>query len=105
MRTGRSKSLSLLLAEIAQGEDGVVVLLVLEQRAGRLGEQDLAAVAGVADACGAVDGDAVVLVGCDRSLARVDSHPDTGLLAVRPRVGGEGALAARRQRKRRASVS
>ena len=52
-----------------------LLLLVLEQRPCRLREQDLPAVAGIADAGGAVDGEPDVLIADERRLARVDADP------------------------------
>ncbi len=81
-----------LLAQVAQ-EDVEVLLLVLEQRLGGLGEEDLAAVAGRPDARRAVDRKArVPAVGRDR-LPCVEPHPHPDRCAVGPLVGGKGELA------------
>ena len=72
------------------------MLLVLEQRVRRLGDEDLTALAGGADARRAMDGEAVVLVGGDRRLTRVDAHADARLHVVRPLVADERALSRQR---------
>ncbi len=79
--------LELLLTEVEERE-----LLVLEQGVGRLGHENLATLPGGADACRAMDGKAVVLVGGDRCLTRVDAHSDARLDAVRPLVAVERLL-------------
>ena len=86
-----------LRAEVVQLEVLELLLLVDEQRPRRLREQDLPAVAGVADAGGAVDGQSDVLIADERRLARVDADPDAQLHAVRPAVRGQRPL--RRHRR------
>ena len=73
------------------------MLLVLEQRVRRLGHENLASLAGGADARRAMDGQAVVLVGGDRCLARVDAHSDARLHVVRPFVADERPLPRQRR--------
>ena len=74
-----------------------VALVVLEQRPGRLREQDLAAVAGVADPGGAVHGQPDVVVACGRRLAGVHADPHAHRRVLRPRVPRQSAL--RRDRR------
>ena len=66
--------------------------VVAEQRASRLGEQDLAAVARRADARRADDVEPEIALFADRRLARVQAHPHAHLLPSRPLVGRERAL-------------
>ena len=66
--------------------------VVAEQRASRLGEQDLAAVARRADARRADDVEPEIPLFADRRLARVQAHPHAHLLPSRPLVGRERAL-------------
>ena len=84
--------LELLLAEVDEGE-----LLVLEQGVRRLGDENLASLAGGADARRAMDGQAVVLVGGDRCLTRVDAHSDARLHVMRPLVADERLLSRQRR--------
>ena len=70
--------------------------LVAEQRARRLRKQDLAAVAGRADARGADDVEPEVALVADRRLAGVQAHPDADLAALRPLVCRERALGRHR---------
>ena len=56
----------------------------LEQRDGRRGKDDLAAVGGAHDAGGAVDVEADVLGRVERGLAGVDPDPDPDRAAVEP---------------------
>ena len=80
-----------LLAEVAE-EEVEVLLLVLEERLRRLGDEHLATVRGSPDARGAVHGEArVAAVGSDR-LAGVDAHAHAHLGAVRPLVADEREL-------------
>ena len=81
-----------LLAQVAQ-EDVQVLLLVLEQRLGRLRDEDLAAVAGGADACRAVHGEARVAAVGRARLAGVQTHAHLDLVAVRPGVREQRQLA------------
>src|SRR5207302_6663549 len=90
---GAVEVLEALLSEIPQRERGLVVLLVLQQGTRHLRDEDLSTVAGGADAGGAVNRKTVILVGRDRSLPRMDPHPNTRLLTERPLVGSEGELA------------
>ena len=87
--TGRSKSLRR-CGPRSTSVKPELVLLVLEERVRRLREQDLAAVAGAADARRAVDGEAVVL-----GRRRRRPHP----------CGSPSAPAARRPRARRGETS
>ena len=73
-------------AEIEEREAVVLGLLVLEERVRGLREQDLAAVAGVADAFRPVDGEPVVPAGGRRCLTCVDPDADTDLALVGPGV-------------------
>ena len=61
-----------------------IVLLVGEQRLGRLRDEHLPSVRGGANAGGTVDGKAAVAAVRDLHLAGVDSHPHLELGAVRP---------------------
>src|SRR5262249_60790984 len=66
--------------------------VALDERGGRRREQNLAAVAGVADARSLVDGEAHVAVAADRRLAGVEPHADANGRIRRPRVTREVAL-------------
>ena len=89
---GPLEVLELLLAEVEERQ-----LLVLEQGVGRLGHENLTSLAGGADARRAMDGQAVVLVGGDRCLTRVDAHSDARLHVVRPLVADERLLSRQRR--------
>jgi len=69
-----------------------VLLLVVEQRLGRLRHEDLPAVPGGPDPGGAMDGKARVTTLRGDGLARVQAHADLDLDALRPRVGDEREL-------------
>ena len=69
-----------------------VLLLVLEQRLGRLGHEHLATVRGGLDASGAMDGKARIPAVDGRGLAGVDPDPDFYRGGVRPGVAGERTL-------------
>ena len=86
--------LQLMRPEVVEVE---VALVVLEQRPGRLREQDLAAVAGVADPGGAMHGQPDVVIACGRRLAGVHADPHAHGRVLRPRVRRQGAL--RRHRR------
>src|SRR5688572_12877630 len=102
-----------MLAQIAQGQ--AVREVVLDELAGGGGEQHLAAVAGVAEAGGAVDVEADVVAADEGRVAGVERHPHAErhapstpsfprFLGTRagwaswPGMGAEGAL--RRDRRR-----
>ena len=81
--------LEAVLAEVAE-------LGALQQALRRLGEDDLAAVSGRADACGAVHVQSDVALGGDRGLARVDAHAHRDLqLALCFLRGGDSVGCAR----------
>ena len=84
------------ISELVEGDRGGEVLEAvlaevlqldragLEQRDGGGGEDDLAAVGGAHDPCGAVDVEADVLGRVERGLAGVDPDPDPDRAAVEP---------------------
>jgi hypothetical protein len=84
--------LEALLAEVPQ-EDVEVFLLVLEERLGRLRDEDLPAVPGRSDPRRAMDGKSRVAAVVRDRLAGVQAHPDLDLDIVRPRVREERTLA------------
>ena len=94
-RSGRSMSLSCLLAQVLQRDPGGKV--VVDELCGRVRQQHLAAVRGCGDAGAAVQADPVVPLVSDQRLAGVEPHPDPALDTVRPLLGGERALGADRR--------
>ncbi len=78
------------LPEIPQR--GVVGRVLTHERDGRGREQDLAAVPGGHEPCGAVDRRAEVVVAAALRPAHVQPHPDTERTGLAPRLGGEAAL-------------
>src|SRR5919198_2823831 len=70
-------------------------LLVFDQRPGRLREEDLAAVAGVAYPRTADDAEAVIALVTDSGLARVDSDSDAHGGTRGPLLACDGALCCR----------
>ena len=81
----------MLLTEVAQ-LDVEVLLLVLEQRLGRLGDEDLPAVPGRPDPRSPMDGEAGVAPVGGHGLARVQAHANPDLNSLRPVVRHERAL-------------
>ena len=79
-----------MLAEIHDVD--VVGQLVLDEFAGRVRQEHLAAVPGRADARAAVDAHPDIPVATDKRLARVKAHPHANRHAVGPRLGGERPL-------------
>ena len=78
---------------LAQVDEGVAGDVVEQQVVGRLGDEDLAAVPGRADARRAVDADADIAVGAVVVASDgVDAHPDADLGAVWPAVVGQRML-------------
>ena len=71
---------------------GQLLLLVLEEREGRWRDQDLTAVAGRADAGGAVHRKPQVAVGRERRVTGVDPHPHSDRGPFRPCLFGQRAL-------------
>ena len=70
-----------------------VLLLVLQQRLGRLRDEYLPAVPGRSDARRAMDGKSRVAAVVRDRLACVQAHPDLDLDTVRPRMGEQRELA------------
>jgi hypothetical protein len=70
-----------------------VLLVVLEQRLGRLRDEDLTAMPGRSDPRRAMDGKSRVAAVVRDGLARVQAHPDFDLDTVRPPVGEQRELA------------
>ena len=66
--------------------------LMFHQVAGRLGEQDLATVSGVHDACCAVHIQAHVAVGGQEWLTGVQTHAHMHCYPLGPRLRSQGAL-------------
>jgi hypothetical protein len=91
------------VAEVAQFEPCGQVVPYEIRRGAR--EQHLAAVPGVPDSCGLVNGEADVAVAAEDRLAGVDphAHPHRGIL--RPLVRGEGALCCAGGPHRRAGAA
>ena len=83
--------LQVLLAEVADAD--ALRQVVADECPGRLGDEDLAAVAGRADPRGAHDVHPDIALVADVRLAGVQPHPHPYLGALRPRVGGKRALA------------
>jgi hypothetical protein len=78
------------VAEILQLD--ALELLLLDDGAGGLGDEDLAAVRCRADPGGQVKAEAEVALLLDPGLSRVEAHADTELLTLRPLVRGERPL-------------
>src|SRR5205823_2466145 len=76
--------LQVLLAEVAHAD--ALGEIVADERTGRLGGEDLPAVAGRADACRPDDVQADVSLLADGRLARVQAHPHADLGPAGPRV-------------------
>src|SRR5581483_3151952 len=81
------------LPELAHAQGGRQ--LVLDERSGRAREQDLPAVAEVADPRGLVHREADIALAVHGRLARVQPHPDADGAAVRPRMRRERSLRRR----------
>src|SRR5439155_24549062 len=86
--------LQVLLAEVAHAD--ALGEIVADEPTGRLGGEDLPAVAGRADACRPDDVQADVSLLADGRLARVQAHPYSHLRPVGPRVLRQGTLAVDR---------
>jgi hypothetical protein len=89
-----------LLAEVAQGDVKILLLLVLEQRLRRLGDKDLAAMGRRADARRTMDGKTRVPAILSRNLAGVEAHPDLDLDTVGPGMGTKRELTLDRGQQR-----
>ncbi len=87
--------LEVLLAQVVDGD--AVGELVADQRAGRLRDEDLAAVAGRGDARSAHDVEAEVALLPDVRLARMDPHAHEHLLTAGPVVLVESSLGVDRR--------
>ena len=77
-------------AEVAQRD--AVRQRAVDEGAGRVGGDDLAAVGDGRDPGGPVDVEADQAAADQLGLARVEAHPDADRRVVRPRFGGEAAL-------------
>jgi len=64
----------------------------LDERAGRIGEEQLPAMAGGSDACRPVDVQPHIAVAAASSLARVQAHADPDGRSLRPLLLGQRAL-------------
>ncbi len=77
-------------AEVAHGH--AFRQRVRDERSGRLGQHDLAAVSGRRDARRPVHLEPAVVVAGQVGLARMQSHPDAQIGPVGPRIGDESSL-------------
>ena len=82
------------LAEVVERQALRFGLVVVEQRPGGLGDEHLPALAGTADAGGAVDGETDVVPVRDRRLTRVDADPDADVGSLGPSCAASACCAA-----------